>query len=164
MKQKMCGVARLALVVWGCLLGGAGGCSTGPDASGSNTANVTGVSVSGGAGNYTFSVSIASDDTGCDRYADWWEVLSADGMLQYRRILAHSHVDEQPFTRSGGPVAVAEDTQLIVRAHLHSESGGGYGGNEYVGSVGSGFAPADSLATLPPAVETVAPQPDGCAF
>jgi len=68
------------------------------------SARVTKVTVSGEANNYNFSVTIASPDTGCDQYADWWEVFTEDGVLIYRRILAHSHVTEQPFTRSGGAV------------------------------------------------------------
>ncbi|MCB0054175.1 MAG: hypothetical protein KDE24_32035, partial [Caldilinea sp.] len=67
-------------------------------------ADVFGVTVRGDDGAYQFSVEIASPDTGCNQYADWWEVLDSDGNLLYRRILTHSHVDEQPFIRSGGPV------------------------------------------------------------
>ena len=67
------------------------------------------VSVSGSAQSYTFSVTLRSSDTGCDHYADWWEVLSSDGELIYRRVLLHSHVDEQPFTRSGTLIDVQED-------------------------------------------------------
>ena len=71
-------------------------------------ASVTGVTATGEANNYNFSVTIASPDTGCDQYADWWEVFTADGVLIYRRILAHSHVDEQPFTRSGEALRLAQ--------------------------------------------------------
>ncbi|MGA9190363.1 MAG: hypothetical protein WBZ24_01400, partial [Anaerolineales bacterium] len=67
-------------------------------------ARVISVDVSGEEGAFTFAVEIASPDTGCDRYADWWEVVTPNGDLLYRRILLHSHVDEQPFARSGGPV------------------------------------------------------------
>jgi hypothetical protein len=67
-------------------------------------ADVVDVSVSGDVGSYIFAVTIASPDSGCAQYADWWEVLGADGSLLYRRVLLHSHVTEQPFVRTGGPV------------------------------------------------------------
>jgi hypothetical protein len=65
-------------------------------------ANVTGVSVSGTDNAYTFAVTVASPDSGCSHYAEWWEVLRADGSLAYRRVLLHSHTTEQPFSRTGG--------------------------------------------------------------
>ena len=43
------------------------------------TANVLSVKVTGDAGKYQFNVEVSSPDTGCDQYADWWEVLSEDG-------------------------------------------------------------------------------------
>jgi hypothetical protein len=81
--------------------------------------------------------------------------VSEDGRLLYRRILMHSHPDEQPFTRPGGPVAIDAETTVIVRAHLVPT---GYGGAVMRGSVARGFsawpdAPADfaaDLATRPP--------------
>lgn len=109
---------------------------------------------------YRFLVTVRSPDTGCDRYADWWEVLGEDGSLLYRRILVHSHVDEQPFERRGGPVDIAEDTRVYVRAHLHPS---GYGGRVLVGTPVEGFTDATDFdsATFA-AVEAAPPQPDGC--
>ena len=125
-------------------------------------ADVIGVRVTGVAGAYGFAVTIASPDSGCTQYADWWEVLTEEGELVYRRILLHSHVTEQPFTRSStSPVEIEAEQTVWVRAHMHP---GGYGGQARRGSVSAGFDPgspdsgfADDLATQPPL-------PDGCNF
>lgn len=130
---------------------------SGPDAS---AARVEQVDVTGSAGSYTFSVTVRSPDTGCDRYADWWEVLTPGGELLYRRILTHSHVDEQPFTRSGGPVPAQGDDEVIVRVHM---SPGGYADAGRRGTVGTGFSEA-SVGSLAPTLADVPPQPDGCRF
>lgn len=53
------------------------------------------------ANGFKFGVKLKSEETGCNQYADWWEILNARGELLYRRILVHAHVDEQPFTRWG---------------------------------------------------------------
>ena len=69
---------------------------------------------------YTFAVTVDSLDTGCDSYVDWWEVVTLNGELIHRHTLFHSHVDEQPFTRAGGPIAIAADDEVVVRAHMNS--------------------------------------------
>lgn len=124
-------------------------------------ADLVSVTVTGEAGRYTFSATIKSAETGCDQYADWWEVADAQtGKLLYRRILAHSHVDEQPFTRSGGPVTIQPDQAVIVRAHMGGLQSH-YGGQVLGGTVEAGFEPVvDSL----PSLEKVEPLPMGCAF
>lgn len=124
-------------------------------------ADVVSIEVTGDPNAYQFSVEIASPDAGCDQYADWWEVLTEEGKLVYRRILAHSHVDEQPFVRSGGPVAVKADTVVLVRAHMHP---GGYGGSVMKGTVQAGFEQVELGSDLAPGVESEPPQPTGCAF
>ena len=124
-------------------------------------ADVTAVTVSGEPGAYQFSVTVTSPDTGCAQFADWWEVLSEDGKLLYRRVLLHSHVDEQPFTRSGGPVAVSADTIVIVRAHMNI---GGYGGAALQGAAADGFEPVALEAGFAADVEMLPPLPEGCAF
>ena len=124
-------------------------------------AHVISVKVTGKPQAYRFSVGIKSPDTGCNQYADWWEVLSEDGKLLYRRILLHSHVDEQPFIRSGGPVAIAPEIQVWIRAHMNTT---GYGGKVYKGSVQDGFQETESASDFAADVEKEPPQPDGCAF
>lgn len=129
--------------------------STHPGAGPRVVADVTAVRVQG----QTFSVTLESPDTGCDQYADWWEVLSLDGELLYRRILAHSHVDEQPFTRSGGPVPAAGQ-EVIVRAHMNT---GGYGGQAMQGG-SVDFRVVALEPDFASDVEGRAPQPGSCAF
>jgi hypothetical protein len=121
-------------------------------------ADVLRVSASGSPGAYQLAVTVKSPDRGCNAYASWWEVIGGDGKLLYRRVLMHSHPDEQPFTRPGGPVAIAPDTTVVVRAHFHPT---GYGGAVLRGSVARGFEPwqpppgfAAELAKQPPHPES----------
>ena len=124
-------------------------------------ADVLEVEVSGDAGAYSFSVTVASPDSGCTRYADWWEVLSTEGELLYRRVLLHSHTDEQPFTRSGSPVPIAADQTVWVRTHMFPH---GYGGAAMRGTPATGFN-TDSLAVdFAASVAEQEPLPQDCAF
>lgn len=142
-----------------------------PDATEANTeapfmnqssfANVLSVQVTGDPGAYQFVVKIASPDTGCEQYADWWEVVSQDDQLLYRRILLHSHVDEQPFTRSGGPVNITADQGVYVRAHMNTI---GYGGAMLKGTVQAGFEPVEVETGFGSGLERIPPQPEDCAF
>lgn len=124
-------------------------------------ADVTAVRVTGRTGAYQFEVEIKSPDTGCQQYADWWEVVSTDGKLIYRRVLAHSHADEQPFARGGGPVPIAADTVVWVRAHMNAA---GYGGAAFKGSPAGGFVRAELAPSFAADVARQSPLPDGCAF
>ncbi len=126
-----------------------------------STAQVTNIKATGEANNYTFAVTVKSPDTGCDRYADWWEVITPEGKLLYRRVLLHSHVDEQPFERTGGIVAVDPEQKVIVRVHMSTD---GYSSIAQQGSIKSGFSkvtlPQDFAAKL----KSVEPLPSDCAF
>jgi len=124
-------------------------------------ANAIAVNVTGAENAYQFNVQVSSPDTGCEQYADWWEVLSEDGQLLYRRVLLHSHVNEQPFTRSGGPVPVGSTTNVIVRAHMNN---GGYGGAALRGSVSGGFETVQLESGFAAEVEALDPLPEDCAF
>ena len=124
-------------------------------------ADVIEVSVSGVAGAYSFSVTVASPDSGCSQYADWWEVATEEGELAYRRVLLHSHVTEQPFRRSGSPVDIEAEQTVWVRAHMHPD---GYGGQALRGSVSAGFEPRDLDHTFAADLATQDPLPQGCNF
>ena len=72
-----------------------------------------------GDGVYRVSATVESQETGWDKYADRWEVRNpATGAVLGERLLAHPHVDEQPFTRSLGGIAIpAEVTEVEIAAH-----------------------------------------------
>ncbi|MAW85738.1 MAG: hypothetical protein CMJ42_04315 [Phyllobacteriaceae bacterium] len=79
-------------------------------------------------GSYTFHVTIRHGDEGWDHYADRWQVLGPDGAVLGERVLAHPHVDEQPFTRSQSGIVIPDDLEEVtVRAH---DSVHGWGGVE----------------------------------
>ena len=126
-----------------------------------NQAAITAVKCSGQPNNYTLNVTIKSPDTGCDQYADWWEVFNSDGILIYRRILGHSHVNEQPFTRSGGIVDVGPDDFIYVRAHMNNL---GYGSLVFSGTLRNDLQPDTLDTSFAMDLATMAPLPDDCAF
>jgi len=150
-----------ALLAASCADGAGAGASDGAGADLPALADVQAVAASGDAGAYDFAVTLRSPDAGCDSYADWWEVLSEDGALLYRRVLNHSHTDEQPFTRSGGPVPASAEQVVIVRGHM---SPGGYGGAAMRGSPAGGFSASAVAADFAAGVEAEAPLPKGCAY
>lgn len=126
-----------------------------------NEGRVLNVSVSGTRNKYSFAVSISSPDTGCDRYANWWEVITPQGYLIYRRILMHSHVKDQPFMRTGGEIKVLPDQKIIIRVHMFPD---GYSVNALSGTVENGFQseelPLDFNLNLARSI----PLPTHCAF
>lgn len=126
-----------------------------------NKAAILEVEASGEPGDYSFAVTVSSPDEGCSQYADWWEVISLEGALIYRRVLLHSHVDEQPFTRSGGPVKIKRDEDVIVRAHMHP---GGYSSQAMKGSPGQGFERIELDPDFAAGLAEKPPLPESCAF
>ncbi|SEW30963.1 hypothetical protein SAMN04488515_2193 [Cognatiyoonia koreensis] len=66
---------------------------------------------------WRFDVTVEHPDTGWDHYADGWRVEDADGNELGMRVLAHPHVNEQPFTRSLSGVVIPQDVNTVyVRA------------------------------------------------
>lgn len=66
---------------------------------------------------WRFDVTISHPDTGWDHYADGWRVEDAAGNELGLRVLAHPHVNEQPFTRSLSGVQIPEGTdEVFIRA------------------------------------------------
>lgn len=124
-------------------------------------ADVQDVSIQGDEGAYTFSVRLKSTETGCEQYADWWEVLDEKGELLYRRILVHSHPGTQPFTRSGGAVAIKANDLVYIRAHMNKA---GYVGAIMRGTVNRGFKILKEIPPFKKELETQEPLPKGCLY
>ena len=79
-----------------------------------------------GGDTYKFDVTVRHADEGWEHFANKWEVTAPDGTVIGTRVLAHPHVEEQPFTRSLSGVKIPESlAEVTVRAHdlVH-----GYGG------------------------------------
>ena len=66
--------------------------------------------------NGRFEVTLSHADTGWDDYADGWRIELADGTVLGTRVLAHPHVEEQPFTRSSSIAVPSGVAQVFVRA------------------------------------------------
>ena len=124
-------------------------------------AMILSVKVSGEAGGHNFSVTVSSPDEGCSQYADWWEVFNQDEELVYRRVLLHSHVNEQPFTRSGGPVPIESDEDVIVRVHMNTS---GYSSLAMIGSPEQGFEPIELGPGFAANLSEIPPLPGDCGF
>lgn len=112
--------------------------TTAPPTSSAANADVTYVrAVQSADGSWTFHITVSHPDTGWDDYADGWDILPLNGSKPiiregdvFTRLLAHPHVDEQPFTRSQSGIIIPGDvTQVIVRAHDIVD---GFGGQEII--------------------------------
>ena len=126
-----------------------------------NSANVIDVNTKGSTGKYNFYVTVSSNETGCNQYANWWEILDENGELLYRRILVHSHPNDQPFRRAGGHVNVTPSQPLYIRAHMNTS---GYKGDVFKGSISDGFTKTNDIIKKSSEVEFLSPQPNGCLF
>ena len=81
-------------------------------------AEIIDVSVSNNQDSFRFDVTLKHDDTGWDHYADGWEVISPAGDVLGKSVLAHPHVNEQPFTRSLSGVPIPQEVSTVsIRAH-----------------------------------------------
>lgn len=74
-------------------------------------------------GTFTVSATVASADTGPEKYADAWEVRAEDGTVLGERELLHPHVDEQPFTRHLSDVEIPDDDEQVTLAARDSVEG-----------------------------------------
>ena len=75
---------------------------------------IVGVEATQSDGAWRFSVSLKHADEGWDHYADLWQVIATDGSVLGERVLAHPHVNEQPFTRSLGGVVIPDGIDTVT--------------------------------------------------
>lgn len=68
----------------------------------------------GGNASYTIAVTLEHADHGWDHYANQWQVVGPNGDVIATRILAHPHVNEQPFTRSLSNIQIPEGISKIT--------------------------------------------------
>jgi hypothetical protein len=79
---------------------------------------VQNVKISKRSDSYTFNVTLLHTDSGWDDYADAWRIKDMSGNILGKRVLAHPHVNEQPFTRSLSGVQIPDGVNsVIVEAH-----------------------------------------------
>jgi hypothetical protein len=72
-----------------------------------------------------FTVTIRHADEGWNHYVDKWEAIGLEGNVLATRTLHHPHVQEQPFKRTLGNVAIPKNiNRVTIRAH---DSVHGYG-------------------------------------
>ena len=84
--------------------------------------------LAGSGGGHTVHATVRHADEGWDHYADGFDVLAPDGTVLGTRVLAHPHVNEQPFTRSLSGVRIPPGMHAVtIRAH---DSVHGHGGAE----------------------------------
>ena len=62
-------------------------------------------------------VTVRHEDRDPDHWADWWRVRTPEGRELGRRVLLHSHVGEQPFTRDERIRLPAGVRVVVVEAH-----------------------------------------------
>ena len=86
-------------------------------------ANVVDAVVERSGDRFVVTATVQSADTGWDRYADAWEIRTMDGDVLGTRVLAHPHVDEQPFTRSLTDVEIPGDVTTVEVAARDSVVG-----------------------------------------
>lgn len=79
-------------------------------------AHVVDVTIEQNGDAFTVATTVASGDTGWDKYADAWQVWDPDGAVLGERILTHPHETEQPFTRSLSNVVIPDDVDAVTVA------------------------------------------------
>ncbi len=75
------------------------------------------ISKKSSSGSRTIMATVRHADSGWKHYADAIEISTPEGVILRTRVLAHPHVNEQPFTRGASGINIPEGVRKIrVRA------------------------------------------------
>jgi len=109
-----------------------------PIAAGADTPEIVAVRAVQQTDGWRFDVTLLHGDTGWDHYANKWAVFGPDGEMLGERVLAHPHVNEQPFTRGLSGVAIPDGVKRVrLRPHDSVHGDGPYFEVELPGADGS---------------------------
>jgi hypothetical protein len=72
---------------------------------------------------WTFALTVRSDDISTTEFGDSWELRTLDGEVIATRVLAHEHMNEQPFTRSMSGIVIPEGITTVIGVAHHSVGG-----------------------------------------
>ncbi|MEN8114058.1 MAG: hypothetical protein ABFS21_06685 [Actinomycetota bacterium] len=130
MKRKR-SIGVSALTLWTVAALSLGACTSGGEPTPStlpvdDCAHVIDATVEASTTGYRVAATVRSADTGWEQYADAWEVRDESGAVLGTRVLAHPHVDEQPFTRSLDGVDIPPGTtsvEIAARDSVHGFCG-----------------------------------------
>ena len=78
-------------------------------------------------GTWSFDVTVRHKDSGWDHYADLWLIVNPKNEeILGKRVLAHPHVNEQPFSRSLSNVSIGDNIKMIeirAKCNIHGFEG-----------------------------------------
>lgn len=95
--------------------------SAGP--TGQLCASVVGAQATNDGDTWTFALTVRSDDISATEFGDSWELRTLDGDVLATRVLAHEHINEQPFTRSMSGIVIPEGITTVLGVAHHSVGG-----------------------------------------
>lgn len=72
---------------------------------------------------WTFALTVRSDDISTTEFGDSWELRTLEGEVIATRVLAHEHMNEQPFTRSMSGIVIPEGITTVIGVAHHSVGG-----------------------------------------
>jgi ABC-type oligopeptide transport system substrate-binding subunit len=86
-------------------------------------ASVVGAEATKDGETWTFALTVVSDDISATEFGDSWELRTLDGDVLATRVLAHEHINEQPFTRSMSGIVIPDGVKTVIGVAHHNVGG-----------------------------------------
>lgn len=86
-------------------------------------ASVVGAEATRNGDTWTFALTVRSDDISATEFGDSWELRTLDGEVLATRVLAHEHINEQPFTRSMSGIVIPDGIKTVIGVAHHNVGG-----------------------------------------